>query len=68
MPLWEAHDGQVAELKARLKAMRARLGVTQVEFAALVGVNVSTVRAWEQGLRRASPMALRAIERLETAP
>ncbi len=49
-----------------VKALRQRLGMTQVEFANAFGLPVSTLRDWEQ--RRSTPDAparalLRAIER-----
>jgi len=51
---------------SRVKVLRQRLGMTQVEFADAFGLPVSTLRDWEQ--RRSSPDAparalLRAIER-----
>ena len=36
---------------ADVKAVRARLGKTQVEFAMMIGVSVATLRNWEQGRR-----------------
>jgi putative transcriptional regulator len=49
-----------------VKALRQRLGMTQVQFAEAFGLPVSTLRDWEQ--RRSTPDAparalLRAIER-----
>ena len=49
-----------------VKALRQRIGMTQVEFAAAYGIPLSTLRDWEQ--RRCTPDAparalLRAIER-----
>jgi putative transcriptional regulator len=49
-----------------VKALRQRLGMTQVEFAEAFGLPISTLRDWEQ--RRSTPDAparalLRAIER-----
>ncbi len=35
-----------------VKAIRARLGMTQEEFAARFGFSVNTLRHWEQGLRQ----------------
>jgi putative transcriptional regulator len=35
-----------------VKAIRQRLGVSQAEFARLIGVSVATLRTWEQGRRR----------------
>ena len=39
--------------KDRVRLIRARLGLTQVEFAEKLGdVNVETVRNWEQGIHQ----------------
>ena len=35
-----------------IRAIRKKLGVTQREFALLIGVSVGTLRNWEQGRRR----------------
>jgi putative transcriptional regulator len=34
------------------RKIRSRFGLSQVDFARLIGVSVSTLRNWEQGLRR----------------
>ena len=34
-----------------VKAIRGRLGMTQKEFAAAFGFNITTLRHWEQGRR-----------------
>lgn len=53
--------GQAAEAKAfgvhvpefiDVKAIRAKLGMTQEEFAGRFGFSVNTFRHWEQGLRQ----------------
>jgi putative transcriptional regulator len=36
---------------ADVKAVRAKLGKSQAEFALLIGVSVATLRNWEQGRR-----------------
>ena len=36
---------------ADVKAVRARLGQSQSEFALMIGVSVATLRNWEQGRR-----------------
>ena len=36
---------------ADVKAIRARLGKSQAEFALMIGVSVSTLQNWEQGRR-----------------
>ena len=33
------------------RAVRSRLGMTQEDFAAMLGVPVGTLRNWEQGIR-----------------
>jgi putative transcriptional regulator len=34
-----------------IKALRSKIGLSQPKFAALLHVNVGTLRNWEQGLR-----------------
>lgn len=49
-----------------VKAMRARLGMTQKEFSDTFKIPVGTLRDWEQGRRapdQPSRMLLRVIER-----
>ncbi len=46
-----------------VKAIRAKLGMTQDEFAARFGFSVNTLRHWEQG-RRAPEGAARAYLRV----
>ena len=36
---------------ADIRAIRAKLDVTQTEFALMIGVSVATLRNWEQGRR-----------------
>jgi putative transcriptional regulator len=35
-----------------VKAIRAKLGTSQSQFALMIGVSVSTLQNWEQGRRR----------------
>jgi putative transcriptional regulator len=35
-----------------VRAIRAKLGMTQEEFAAVFGFSINTLRHWEQGKRR----------------
>ena len=37
---------------ADIKAIRESLGMSQTEFAMMIGVSVATLRNWEQGRRR----------------
>lgn len=38
-------------------ALRAKLGMSQSEFAAAIGIPVATLRNWEQGRRQLDPAA-----------
>lgn len=41
-----------------VKAVRAKLGQSQAEFALMIGVSVATLRNWEQGRRTPDGPAL----------
>jgi putative transcriptional regulator len=43
---------------ADVRAVRAKLGVSQSEFALMIGVSVATLRNWEQGRRTPEGPAL----------
>ncbi len=43
---------------ADVKAVRAKLGQSQTEFALMIGVSVATLRNWEQGRRTPEGPAL----------
>ncbi|MDF5729746.1 MAG: helix-turn-helix domain-containing protein [Rhizonema sp. PD38] len=42
--------------------LRQATGLTQEQFAAVLGVTYPTVNRWERGRSRPSPMAIRRIE------
>ena len=48
----------------KIKELRSKLGLTQEQFAAKVGVTFSTVNRWENGKGKPSPLAMRQIEEL----
>ena len=48
-----------------VRRVRALLGTSQAAFAAFLGVEPSTVRSWEQGLRLPSSMACRVLSEIE---
>ena len=48
--------------------MRELIGASQEVFAQLLAVSPMTVRSWEQGLRRPSPIARRFLDEIEMAP
>jgi putative transcriptional regulator len=43
---------------ADVRAVRAKLGASQTEFALMIGVSVATLRSWEQGRRTPDGPAL----------
>jgi putative transcriptional regulator len=47
-----------------IRDLRARLGLTQEEFAHAIAVTVSTVNRWENGHANPSKLAWRAIQTL----
>ncbi len=47
---------------------RLKLGLTQREFAELIGTGVGTVRKWELGARRPSGAARTLIEVIKSEP
>ena len=53
------------DLAGMIKNLRTRLGLTQEQFAARVGVTWSTVNRWENGRGRPSPLAMRQITQLQ---
>lgn len=53
---------------AYARAVRARTGLTQAEFAARINVPIETVRNWEQGKRAPRGPARALLKMLATAP
>ena len=52
----------------RVRAVRELVGASQEVFAQLLAVSPMTIRSWEQGLRRPSPIARRFLDEIEMAP
>jgi len=52
------------ELARKIRELRSKLGLTQEQFAAKVGVTFSTINRWESGRSTPSPLAMRRIEEL----
>ena len=49
----EAKPSRIIEVSPPdIKAIRAKLGKSQADFALMIGVSVGTLRNWEQGRRR----------------
>ena len=55
-----------ADYYSRVKAIRERLGLTQVQFAARIGVSFATVNRWENDQTKPARLAWRQILDLET--
>src|SRR5262245_45365194 len=51
-----------------VKRVRELLGASQAVFAGFLGVNVNTVRSWEQGKRPPQPIARRFLSEIEADP
>ncbi len=51
-----------------VKGIRAMMGVSQPLFGQFLGVDVKTVRSWEQGRRMPSSMACRFLEEIQASP
>ena len=49
-----------------IKELRKKLGLTQEEFAKLLGVGYTTVNRWENGKSEPRGQALEALEKLRT--
>lgn len=55
-------DQGKAWLARQIRNLRLKLGLTQEQFAAKVGVTFSTVNRWENGKGKPSPLAMRQIK------
>ena len=53
---------------ADVRRVRGLLAMSQAAFAAFLGVDRSTVRSWEQGLRPPSPVSCRLMSEIEADP
>ena len=51
-----------------VKAIRAKLGMTQQQFAARFGFSVNTLRHWEQGLRQPEGPARAYLQVIDREP
>ena len=53
------------DISKMIRKLRTTLGLTQEQFAAKIGVTVSTVNRWEKDKSKPSPLAMLRIERLQ---
>jgi putative transcriptional regulator len=56
---------QLAYQPEDVKRVRELVGVSQAALAGFLGVNVNTVRSWEQGKRLPQPIACRFLAEIE---
>ena len=52
----------------RVREIREKVGLSQVRFAPLMGVSVSGLRKWEQGVRRPGGAALTLLRVMDRNP
>ncbi len=52
-------------IKDEIREIRLRLGLSQTELGAILGVHYKTVERWELGHGKPSPLALKQISRLQ---
>jgi putative transcriptional regulator len=52
----------------KVRSIRAKLGLSQEDFAAAFGVSLGTVRNWEQGRRRPEGPARALLAVIDKAP
>ena len=48
-----------------IKAIRTRMGLTQEQFAAVIGVTFATVNRWEAGKTNPSRLALMRLDEIQ---
>ena len=51
--------------KDEVKALRAKLELSQAQFAAQLGVSIRSVQSWEQGVKRPGSAARELLRRVE---
>src|SRR5664279_1341670 len=51
-----------ADMSELIRELRRRMGLTQEQFAAELGVTFPTINRWEHGRARPSPLALKQIQ------
>ena len=53
------------EISKMVKEARTTLGLTQEQFAAKIGVTVTTVNRWENGNGKPYPLAMRKLKKIQ---
>ena len=57
-----ANQPQIGKL---IRKLRLEVGLTQEQFAALLGVTYSTINRWENGHTTPSPLAMQKLEEMQ---
>ncbi|BDI21049.1 hypothetical protein ANSO36C_68510 (plasmid) [Nostoc cf. commune SO-36] len=52
------------EVGKLIRELRLKTGLTQEQFAAVLGVTFPTVNRWENGRNQPSPIAMKQIEKI----
>ncbi len=65
MALETSSSALPTDYPTRIKQFRARLGLTQVELAARLGVSFATVNRWENGQTQPSPLSWSQLRRMD---
>lgn len=63
--------GKIKPVRVRetdVVVLRKRLGLTQARFADIFGVNLKTIRNWEQGIRRPEGPARILLQVIDAEP
>ena len=60
--------GRAADVGVEVKAIRAKTRLSQVQFARLLNVDVSTLRNWEQGRRKPQGPARALLKAVDRSP
>jgi DNA-binding transcriptional regulator YiaG len=63
--LMKPREQQIAAASARVRRIRASLGVTQEVLAVMLDVSANTVRSWEQGLKHPNYDSIVKLETME---
>lgn len=59
---------RAADVGVEVKAIRAKTRLSQVQFARLLNVDVSTLRNWEQGRRKPQGPARALLKAVDRSP
>src|SRR5215813_10846833 len=68
MPLPDSDGARLEVVSPDARSIRTRIGLSQSQFAARIGVPVDTVRNWEQGKRAPRGPARALLKVIDKAP